>query len=109
MKLTVFFLLFSCLLVHVVPGTGPHSPTLPLQGKTLRDFIPADWKLLKSAKGDLNKDGKEDIAGVIEDTKVKPGPDEAPTRILFIIFKQKNGYELSIQTEKAILTVLLLF
>jgi hypothetical protein len=103
MKLTVFFLLFSCLLVHVVPGTGPRVPTLPLQGQTLKDFIPVDWKLIKSTKGDLNKDGEEDIAGVIEDTKVKPGPDEAPGRILFIIFKQGDGYELSIQTGKAIL------
>ncbi|RNL50707.1 hypothetical protein [Pedobacter jejuensis] len=72
----------------------------------ITDFVPAKWKLIAQAKGDLNKDGLEDCALVIENTnpenllsnKDKLGGDtlNVNPRYLLVIFKKSNGiYELA--------------
>lgn len=40
--------------------------TFPEKGKTVNDFIPKGWKILRTVKGDLNNDKLEDTAIVIE-------------------------------------------
>ncbi|GGF16582.1 hypothetical protein [Flavobacterium limi] len=37
-----------------------------MEGQSISDFIPIDWKLLASAKGDLNNDKNDDIAFIIQ-------------------------------------------
>lgn len=69
-------------------------------------FIPAGWKLIKSAEGDLNKDGLPDVAGVLEEQpETPPSPaDDGSSRVLFIaLAKAGGGYRLSVQSNKAIL------
>ena len=68
-------------------------PCLAAEAKDLAGFVPKGWKLLQSAAdGDLNKDGSDDLVGVIEKTtKTEPDPgQDGPPRILFIAF-QKPG------------------
>ena len=38
------------------------------KGKTIGDFVPTNWKILKQAEGDLNKDKKNDFVLIIENT-----------------------------------------
>jgi hypothetical protein len=82
-------------------------PRLAAEAKNLAGFVPKGWQLLQSAAdGDLNKDGLDDLVGVIEKTtKTEPDPgQDGPPRILFIAFqKPGGGYELSVQANKAIL------
>ncbi len=40
----------------------------PLKAKSAEGFTPAGWKLLTKASGDLNNDGKPDLALIIEKT-----------------------------------------
>ncbi|EGO63794.1 lysozyme inhibitor LprI family protein [Acetonema longum] len=84
--------------------TDPNGPMLVQFGSNVASFVPNGWKLIKQASGDLNEDGLDDIAGVIEyDAPYRRGLEEAPPRILFIALKEKNGYRLSIQKNKFIL------
>ena len=74
--------------------------------KILEDYIPRGWKIHKQAKGDLNKDGVQDLAIVIQGTdkgnfqsdeyhKIDSNPRE-----LIILFGKKGAgcYELSEQS-----------
>ncbi len=86
----------------------PENIRIKTSGKSLNDFIPKDWKVICKAEGDLNKDKLIDIAVVIEYTvKHNSNNDEewfGQPRILFIVFKQKNGsYKLSIQSSKIVM------
>lgn len=63
--------------------------------------IPADWKIIKQLKADLNSDGLEDLIYVLERTLQ---PEDWPPRVLAIYFKNPNGqYSKSIQSQHAIM------
>ncbi|MCT4509026.1 MAG: hypothetical protein N4A48_09760 [Tepidibacter sp.] len=69
----------------------------------VESLIPTGWNILKSAEGDLNKDGIIDKAVAIE--KTNKTELDSP-RNLLIFFGNKDGsYTLSIKAEKAILVV----
>lgn len=72
---------------------GITAPALAKSGKSLKDFVPAGWKILKQAEGDLNKDNVPDavlvIASLQEDSNTEDAV-EAP-RPLLILFKQADG------------------
>jgi hypothetical protein len=76
---------------------------------TIDSLIPKGWRIFEGRRvqdvqaiGDLNKDGIDDVAIVIEGEKNKE--NEAPTRALLIAFgKGINEYSLSIIANKAIL------
>ena len=74
--------------------------TFPEKGKTVNDFIPKGWKILRTVKGDLNNDKLEDTAVVIEKDDKKNikkndslGPEylNLNPRALLVVFKQKDG------------------
>lgn len=75
----------------------------------INSFIPKGFHILERVKGqpvkvegDLNKDGIEDVAAVIEGTSKVEG--EAPPRALMILLGNKDkSYSLSVIAEKAIL------
>jgi hypothetical protein len=86
------------LLFLLAVGTAPAraeiaAPLLARSGKTLKDFVPAGWKVLKQAEGDLNKDGVPDavlaLASIQEDASAEEAM-EAP-RPLLILLKQADG------------------
>jgi hypothetical protein len=41
-------------------------PTVKTYGQRFSDFIPSGWTILDTAKGDLNKDGNDDLAFVLQ-------------------------------------------
>jgi len=77
---------------------------IPAHGKDSLAFVPKAWHIITRAKGDLNKDGKADIALVVEDTNASNfikneslGERELNTnsRYLIIIFRDGEGYKLA--------------
>lgn len=82
---------------------------VPNKEEDLLSLIPKGWHILEKvegepvkAVGDLNKDGINDIAVVIEEDK--KAENEAPRRALLIAFGNKdNTYTLSTIAENAIL------
>lgn len=80
--------------------------TLPKTGPTVNAFVPSGYKIMKQAKGDLNKDGIPDAALVLNNKKEdKENIDtEEMSRLLVIIFGVKEGgYTLSAASEDAVL------
>lgn len=99
-KLLIFLLLNS---QNVIAQTNILS-TLPKQGKTAEEFIPASYESLNTVEGDLNKDGMADVVIVANKRDEKnASADKKPARLLIILFKNKTGYELSIASDKAIM------
>jgi hypothetical protein len=76
------------------------------------DFVPEGWKLFSVAYGDLNLDGKDDVALVIQGTDKEKiirnddgyGKKELDTnrRVLLIAFKKDDTYELVLKQEKVL-------
>jgi len=113
MKRKLFFI-FSLFLIFSLYA---FAESFPQKAKSVNDFIPKGWKILKDengsnfiAKGDLNKDKLEDVAIIIEKNDKKNikkneslGPDELNLnpRILLVLFKEKNGtYTLAAKNDK---------
>lgn len=100
----IIILILALLIVQ--PSFGQHNDVKikSICAKT-SDFVPAGWKLIKEAKGDLNKDGLADVALVIENKDPrnfisnadKLGGDtlNLNPRLVLVAFKKENGtYEL---------------
>ena len=79
----------------------PETINLKESGDSIENLIPKNWKVLSMAKGDLNKDGIEDLAFVIENTDTNNihhdeegfGRDSINLnpRILGIYFRNNSG------------------
>lgn len=86
-------------------------PLIKEKGQRINDFIPSGWMLLDSAIGDLNKDGADDAAIVLQTkdsiTIVKGGDDTVITqpRILLILFRNAstNSFYIAEQSNSFIL------
>ena len=88
---------------------GFHYPLVQQSGKTISDFIPANWDLKDSTAGDLNGDHIPDLALVIEykDKINELRPDssfyKAKPLILLILFGNNAGpYDLVLQNNTVI-------
>lgn len=81
--------------------------TIPANGAGINVFIPKGYDTLGTAKGDLNKDGLEDIAMVLASKKEGADnavdPDSLPSRLLIVLLKKDNKYELAGKSDSAIL------
>jgi hypothetical protein len=87
-------------------------PALPRQAASAEGFVPPGWRLEAQAKGDLNGDGKADLAFVLHDTDPKNvvanpeglGVDSLDTnpRILAVAFARAAGYELALENHALI-------
>lgn len=87
-------------------------PKLPTTGRRARDFAPRGWVVQMEANGDLNGDGRPDLAFVLHETDPKLvlhlkdfGTDNLDTnpRVLGIAFAQADGsYALAAQNSKLI-------
>lgn len=119
--------LFSLLLVISVPTFATQDelsdeglripkikfPSLPKEGRAMKDFIPPGWKLETAAEGDLNKDGKNDAVLVLRqnskrnivrnDSLGTPELDTNP-RLLAVLFAKEadDGYSLMLQEHQLI-------
>ncbi len=88
------------LLLQLMSYSQAEIIELTEKGNSLKSIIPKGWRTLATTKGDLNKDGKEDIAFVIQNTDPSNfelndgiGFDtiDLNPRILGIYFGEKNG------------------
>lgn len=77
---------------------------LPAHGKDTLAFVPKAWRIVARATGDLNKDAKDDIVLVIEDTNKENFIENESLgarslnvnpRYLVILFKDSKGYRLA--------------
>lgn len=68
--------------------------------KSFFEYVPKNWKIVSTAKGDLNKDGIEDLVLIVKDNdasnRIKneslgPGILDVNSRNLLILFKDKSG------------------
>jgi hypothetical protein len=93
-------LILGLVITLISYGQNNLNPNIRSEGQTIRAFIPTGWKLLDSASGDLNKDGWNDVAIVIETIeKVNTSEFEEDhrytSRILLILWNRpEGGYKL---------------
>lgn len=105
------FLLATVVVLGTVSACSPGEQPLPEDSKEAKGFeamIPEGWSLFMQeepvmVKGDLNQDGIDDVAAVIEEA-VGSADGESPSRSLLIAFGDgENGYTPSILAEHVIL------
>jgi len=91
------------LLALAAPAEAARSaPVLPAQAPSIEAFVPAGWKILQRADGDLDGDGRPDAAFVLENSQ-QPDPgfgDEEEgwqtfwPRIVAVVLAEGEGYRL---------------
>lgn len=117
MKRILLTLIFLCG-VHTIFGqddftmpTDADYPKLPASASRPADFIPAGWKIMSEAEGDLNGDKRQDFVLVIKANNEKflnknegLGDDVFDTnpRILAILFWENDKYKLVLQSNSFI-------
>lgn len=76
-------------------------PSLPASGGTIFDFIPPGWVMEAKAEGDLNRDGRDDVAGVLrmrdpanmlDNPLLGADPFDSNPRILFAALRQDGDH-----------------
>jgi len=85
-------------------------PSLPASGASAKDFVPAGWKLEREQRGDLDKDGREDLALVLrmdsaENRIDRGGPERLDTnpRILAVVLAEGGGRFRTVLEDHALL------
>jgi len=67
---------------------------IPVEGKSVSDFMPPGWKLEEQVTGDLNGDSVPDYALKLVEDKPAKNSDDIPNerqRALVILFKDQDG------------------
>lgn len=107
-----YFLIFLFVIISRLSfGQDFVYPFIQASAMSFEDFIPRGWVVLDSTSGDLNKDGKADLALVIQlkDSMVRVNEfgDTVLTspRILMVLFRDKirEGYTLAEQSNTFIM------
>lgn len=73
------------------------DPVFPGTGNTIKDFVPANYKMDLEAIGDLNNDGVKDAVIVLINTK-----DTTALRPTLVLFKQGEKYNLYTKSFSAV-------
>jgi hypothetical protein len=101
-SLLTFLLLFLAVQTVFSQKSGMNKgfvyPTVNKYGKTFDDFSPKNWEITDTIPGDLDKDGVDDFALVLDysdSIKIKDGYKYP--RILLLVFKVRDHYELKLQ------------
>jgi len=76
---------------------------IPKTVKQYQDFVPAGYAIMAEETGDLDKDGKDDVALILKSTMEDTiSIDTAINRILVVALRSKNGYSTAAVTDKLI-------
>jgi len=105
MRYTILILAFISN-ISFVSGQDFIYPVIKSKAKTITEFIPAEWNVVDTVNGDLNKDTFKDIAFVIENRNNKYlKPEEFQHFILVIAFFDsiQNQFKLIEQCNNLIL------
>lgn len=103
MRLTLLFIL--TILTNASYGQTFTYPSIKLNAQRISDFVPVGWTVLDSAIGDLNKDGFNDVAIILQykdSISLVNGPGETvltKARILLILFKNPDTNKFSLVEE----------
>jgi hypothetical protein len=62
----LFLTFISTFLFAFSYGQDFSYPTIKKGGKTISDFVPTDWIILDSIKGDLNRDFIDDVVVILQ-------------------------------------------
>ncbi|RSK49547.1 hypothetical protein [Hymenobacter rigui] len=105
MQAVFIALLLASFVTTIQPGP---TPKIPVQGHTLSAFIPARYDTLSGgcAIGDLNQDGRPDVALVLyPKSESRPDYDDEtmPGRVLIVLFSTAQGYKLAAQANRAMI------
>lgn len=93
-------ILIACMLLMAVQraygGSGQREcPVIPEHGRKESDFAPAGWRIYKSASGDLNKDGRPDVAFVVvrneDNIEALPQQQSACPRVVVVALREADG------------------
>jgi tetratricopeptide (TPR) repeat protein len=88
---------------------GFEYPTIQHSGKTIQSFVPSGWKIKDKALGDLNGDKIADAAIVLEyntiaeEVRADNHTIHSHPRILLVLFKNGDHYQLALQQNTFIL------
>jgi hypothetical protein len=81
-------------------------PRLPAHGATVADFVPRGWRIEFQSKGDLDKDGHDDVvlvlrmddpANIVENEGLGASEFDTNPRLLAVLFAGDAGYRLALQ------------
>jgi len=72
------------------------------QQQTLQSFIPADYSILDSASGDINKDGNKDILVILKNNQEENTGDTVRP-LLVLLGSGKDLYELTARNDSVVL------
>jgi hypothetical protein len=103
----LFLGLFALTLLFAVPARAEFTyPQFPKQGAALSDWILPGWKAVHEVTGDLNKDGRDDIAFILERKqqvshtrgcgKESDKSQAAPRILMVLLAREQGGYRLSV-------------
>lgn len=111
---TITFLLFLALTGHAFAQSFKY-PVLNPRGKSIKELLPPQWKVIDSAYGDLNNDKIDDMALIIEfyaavkenraygDNTTELITEIQRPRILAIYFKSGRTYKIVTQNNNFVL------
>jgi hypothetical protein len=81
-------------------------PRLPAHGATVADFVPRGWRIEFQSKGDLDKDGRDDVvlvlrmddpANIVDNEGLGASDFDTNPRLLAVLFAADVGYRLAVQ------------
>jgi hypothetical protein len=81
-------------------------PALSKNGKTLADFVPRGWSVKARAEGDLNKDGRNDVAAILifdGENSGKEKFEDYPRLLVFLLRQPDDTLQLSAASDQVIL------
>lgn len=93
--------------VNIFVFAQNNEPVIISSAKSITSFVPEGWKIYSFVKGDLNKDGLEDVAMIIENTSSLNhsfndglGSDtlNLNPRILLVLFQNKTDATYHLET-----------
>lgn len=103
MKKYTFIIIITCFAKYSSAQKNILS-ILPKKANNIEAFIPKNYDTLATTIGDLNKDGLPDIAMVLAHQKeITYEMETEPARLLVILFKNKNGYQLADVSDQAVM------
>lgn len=88
-------------------------PRLPAEADRLEDFVPPGWRVETAVRGDLDRDGRADLAFVLRTARPVEATtpygmsaglpfDSSPRLLAAALFVPGDGYRLGLQTDRLI-------